>query len=59
MTEHSFGNWSKGLRAAYGRGTNDGELLPERKIEDTLKTKTYNPAFGSYLLDVCVNVRKA
>jgi len=59
MTEHSFGNWSKGLHAAYGRGTNDGELLPERRIEDTLKTKAYNPAFGSYLLDICVSVRKA
>lgn len=59
MTEHGFGYWSKGLRAAYGKGTNDGELLPERKIEDTLKTKAYNPAMSSSILDVCVNVRKA
>lgn len=59
MTEHGYGYWSKMLRVAYGRGTNDGDLLPERKIEDTLKTKPYNAGMGSSILDVCVNVRKA
>jgi len=59
MTEHSYGYWSRELHVAYGKGTNDGELLPERRIEDTLKTYAYNPAMGSYLLDVCVNLRKA
>lgn len=59
MTEHGYGHWSKEMYVAYGRGTNDGELLPERKIEDTLKIKEYNPAMPSCLLDVCVNVRKA
>jgi len=59
MTEHGYGHWSKKMRVAYGKGTNNGELLPERKIEDTLKIKAYNPAMPSCLLDVCVNVRKA
>jgi hypothetical protein len=59
MTEHGFGYWSKELHMAYGKGTCDGDLLPERRIDDTLKTYAYNPAMGSYLLDVCVGVRKA
>jgi hypothetical protein len=59
MTEHGFGYWSKMLHVACGRGTCDGDLLPERNAEETLKTAKYNPAMGSMLLDVCVNVRKA
>lgn len=59
MTEHGFGYWSKMLRVAYGKGTCDGDLLPERNVEDTLKTSKYNAAMGGLLLDVCVNVRKA
>jgi len=59
MTEHGFGYWSKMLSVAYGRGTCDGDLLPERNVEETLKTAKYNPAMGSAILDVCVNVRKA
>jgi thiosulfate reductase/polysulfide reductase chain A len=59
MTEHHYGHWSKGLSIACGMGANDGELLPERHLKDTLKMKAYLPCFSSYTTDVCVNVRKA
>ena len=59
MTEHFAGHWSKGLNIAYGKGTNEGDLLPERHLKDTLKFKSYLPCFSSYITDVCVNVRKA
>ena len=59
MTEHGFGYWSKELHVANGRGTCDGDLLPERRIEDTKKLYAFNPGFGSSILDVCVNLRKA
>ena len=59
MTEHGFGYWSKELRVAYGKGTCDGDLLLERRIEDTQKTYAYNPAMSSSILDVCVRLRKA
>jgi len=59
MTEHGFGYWSKELHVAYGRGVCDGDLLPERKVEDTQKTYAYNAGMGSSILDVCVRLRKA
>jgi len=59
MTEHGYGHWSKEMFVAYNKGTNNGELIPERKIEDTLKIKKYNPGMPSRIVDVCVNVRKA
>ena len=60
MTEHGFGYWSQELHSAYGRGTCDGHLLPERLIEDTQKkTYAYNAGMGSSILDVCVSLRKA
>lgn len=59
MTEHGFGYWSKGLHAAYGKGTCDGDLLPERTVAEALKIKEYNPAMSALFLDVCVNVKKA
>lgn len=59
MTEHGFGYWSNELHVASGRGTCDGHLLPERRIEDTKKIYAYNPAMGSSILDICVSLRKA
>jgi len=59
MTEHAFGHWSRGWSVAYGRGTNDGDLLPERRLEDSLKIKSYLPCHSGAVLDVCVNIRKA
>jgi thiosulfate reductase/polysulfide reductase chain A len=59
MTEHGFGYWSKDMHVAYGQGTCDGDLLPERRIEDTKKTYAYNAGMASSILDVCVNLRKA
>ena len=59
MTEHAYGHWSKEMFVAHNKGTNNGDLIPERKIEDTLKIKEYNPAMPSRIIDVCVNVRKA
>jgi anaerobic selenocysteine-containing dehydrogenase len=59
MTEHGFGYWSKELHVAYGKGTCDGDLLPERKIDDTKKTYAYNAPMGCAILDVCVSLRKA
>ncbi|MFO7774060.1 MAG: molybdopterin-dependent oxidoreductase [Dehalococcoidia bacterium] len=59
MTEHAFGHWSRGWSVAHDRGTNDGELLPERHLEDSLKIKSYLPCHSAAILDICVNVRKA
>jgi len=59
MTEHAFGHWSRGWSVAYSRGANDGDLLPERRLEDSLKIKSYLPCHSAAILDTCVNVRKA
>jgi len=59
MTEHGFGYWSKEFHVAYGKGTCDGDLLPERRISDTQKTYAYNAPMGCAILDVCVSLRKA
>ena len=59
LTEHGFGYWSKDMNVAYGQGTCDGDLLPERRIEDTKKTYAYNAGMGSSIIDVCINLRKA
>jgi thiosulfate reductase/polysulfide reductase chain A len=61
MTEHGFGQWSKGYSVANkGKGTYDGDLTPNRKIEESLKMfKKYDPAQSARQLDVCVKVTKA
>jgi len=59
MTEHAFGHWSRGWSVAHGRGSNDGDLLPERRLEDSLRIKSYLPCHSAAILDTCVNVRKA
>ncbi len=59
MTEHAFGHWSRGWSVAYSRGANDGDLLPERRLEESLRIKSYLPCHSAAMLDTCVNVRKA
>jgi thiosulfate reductase/polysulfide reductase chain A len=59
MTEHGFGYWSKDMHVAYGQGTCDGDLLPERRIEDAMKTYAYNAPMSSSICDVCVRLQKA
>jgi thiosulfate reductase/polysulfide reductase chain A len=59
MTEHGFGRWSKDLTVAYGRGSYDGDVIPERIISESLKFKSYDPVQSARMLDLCVKVRKA
>jgi thiosulfate reductase/polysulfide reductase chain A len=59
MTEHGFGYWSKDMHVAQGQGTNDGDLLPERRIEEAKKIYAHNAAMGNAILDVCIGLRKA
>ena len=59
LTEHGFGYWSKDMSVAYGQGTCDGHLLPERRIEEATKIYAYNAAMGNAILDICVNLKKA
>ncbi len=61
VTDHGFGQWSKGLSVATkGNGTYDGDLAPARNIEESLeKFKKYDPVQSARMLDVCVKVSKA
>lgn len=59
MTEHGYGHWSKGLRNAYGHGTNEGDLVPAQTMDDHLQRKSYDPVVNGRMSDVCVSVRRA
>ncbi len=54
---HGFGHWSKGLIYGYGRGANDGDLIPDQTIDELLARK--DPTGGACMSDVCVRVYKA
>jgi thiosulfate reductase/polysulfide reductase chain A len=51
MIEHGYGHFSKLTRVAYGKGVNDGDLLPDRQIADSLKRYKWSPSMPSALCD--------
>ncbi|MFC1921582.1 molybdopterin-dependent oxidoreductase [Chloroflexota bacterium] len=55
--EHGFGHWSQELGIACGKGANDGELIPDRSIEDLLKIN--GPDMAALMEDVVLKVTKA
>lgn len=59
MTEHGFGIWSKGRSVGYGRGANDGEVLPDRTLEEMKSWKRYAAGRGVGVTDITVNVKRA
>lgn len=56
MTEHGYGQWSKGKSVAQGRGTDDGELSPVYTVEEKLANN--DPSCGAAFLDFTVKVAK-
>lgn len=56
MTEHGYGHFSRGMSMAYGKGTNDGDLLPDRTLTDSLTRYTYNPGMASAIGDAVVKI---
>ena len=54
--DHGFGHWSKGLSVAYGRGANDGDLVPGATIDQKLEFK--DPSMSTYWEDMAVKVYK-
>jgi thiosulfate reductase / polysulfide reductase chain A len=55
--EHGFGHWSKELTIAYNKGANDGDLIPNYSIEESLAFKC--PGASVMMTDFCVKVAKA
>ena len=54
---HGFGHWSDALSVAKGRGANDGDLVPNRTVEQQLAEG--DPGVSAMMEDVVVNVYKA
>ncbi|MEW5919588.1 MAG: molybdopterin-dependent oxidoreductase [Bacillota bacterium] len=55
--EHGFGHWSKELTIANNRGANEGELIPNYSIEESLALKC--PGANVLMTDFCVKVARA
>jgi thiosulfate reductase/polysulfide reductase chain A len=55
--DHGFGHWSKGMTKAYGKGSNEGDIIPARKVQDMLDFN--DPAMSDNMNDICVKVYKA
>lgn len=54
---HGFGHWSKGLIYGYGRGANDGDLIPDQTVDEIITRG--DPTGACCMSDVCVKVYKA
>ena len=52
--DHGFGHWSKGMRKAYGKGSNEGDIISARKLEDMLDSQ--DPSMSDNMNDLCVKV---
>jgi len=55
--DHGFGHWSPGLSVAYGKGANDGDLVPNLTVAQQLEIGC--PAMATAWEDVAVKVYKA
>jgi thiosulfate reductase / polysulfide reductase chain A len=56
MTEHGYGHYSPGLSVARGKGVNDGDLMPDRTLEESLDRYVYNAGMASALGDTVVRI---
>jgi len=54
--EHGFGHWSTGLSIAYGRGANEGDLIPALTVEQQLALG--DPGMSAMMEDVMVKIYK-
>jgi thiosulfate reductase/polysulfide reductase chain A len=59
MTEHGFGIWSKGRCVGCGWGTNEGEILPDRTLEEMKRWKRHAAGRGVGVSDITVNIKRA
>lgn len=55
--DHGFGHWSKGMTKAYGKGSNEGDLIPARALQEMMDQN--DPAMSENMNDLCVRVYKA
>ena len=55
--DHGFGHWSKGMTNAYGKGSNEGDLIPAQSAQEMLDLN--DPSMSENMNDLCVNVSKA
>jgi thiosulfate reductase / polysulfide reductase chain A len=52
--DHGFGHWSKALTKTYGKGSNEGDLVPSVSIQQMLADK--DPSMSMNMSDICVRV---
>ncbi len=57
MIFHGFGRYSKLLTAGFGRGANEGDLIPTVSFDEMKKMN--DPGMGSAMQDVAIKVYKA
>ncbi|MFC1932735.1 molybdopterin-dependent oxidoreductase [Chloroflexota bacterium] len=55
--DHGFGHWSKELSVAYGKGANEGDLIPSMTIEDQLSISG-GPDMAALMESVMLKVYK-
>ena len=55
--DHSFGHRGKGMSVAFGKGSNEGDLVPDMTIEEMLKNP--DPSANVMWNEVVVKVSKA
>ncbi|MFN3763238.1 MAG: molybdopterin dinucleotide binding domain-containing protein, partial [Anaerolineae bacterium] len=55
--DHGFGHWSTGYSVAYGKGSNDGDLVPNLTVAQQLEAGC--PGMATFWEDVAVKVYKA
>lgn len=55
--DHGFGHWSKGMTKAYGKGSNEGDIIPARDLQEMFEQQ--DPSMSCNMNDLCVRVYKA
>jgi thiosulfate reductase/polysulfide reductase chain A len=55
--DHGFGHWSKGMTKAYGKGSNEGDLIPARSVQEMVDLN--DPSMSENMNDLCVKVYRA
>jgi thiosulfate reductase / polysulfide reductase chain A len=57
MIFHGFGRYSKLLTAGFGRGANEGDLIPSMNFNEM--NALNDPGMGAAMQDVAIKVYKA
>lgn len=55
--DHGFGHWSEGYSIAYGKGANDGDLIPSMTMEEQLRDAG-GPGMPALMEDVVLKLYK-